>query len=157
MRLKYGPVGECGPAPRKHVFATGETFHELGGAIVYVNASGNMAAGLAATAALFGYGLFEFSPEQSEVTGDVGSRIFTTGTLKSYAVVRGSFDGIWMPADANYARATNLATDCDIVVTSSKQMADIGTSVTNVLRIVDGVEGSAEVLVNIILNQVAQI
>ena len=61
--------------------------------------------------------------------------------------------------DKLQAVADHLGIDCDIIGVNdgTKQVADIGTSSTNVLRIVGGTEGSAEVLVNIILHQVAQI
>lgn len=140
-RLKYGSEFEGGPLPRSQPFAASQIFHEKGGAIVYADGSGNMVGALTATATLFGWAILGFSPDAPGVTGAAGSRILTTdSTAGASSFPVKAFCGadvFWMPPDATPTQAI-VGNACDIIGVNdgTKQLADVGTSSTDVLRIV---------------------
>lgn len=158
MALGYGPIHNIGGKVDDYVFAASETFREDGGAFVNINTSGLVQAAVAADATIFGYALLGFSPGAPRVdeTGTYGQRVLTTVAGDSWRVYLADGSTVFkVPADDTYAKATHLGIDCDLVVTSNKQMADIGTSSTNVLRIVQGSGTDVEVVVNTV--QIAQL
>lgn len=149
-RLKYGAEFEGGPLPRSQPFAASQIFHEKGGALVYADGSGYMTGALTATATLFGWALLGFGYAAPGITGAAGARILTTSSTAgadSHPVkpLSGA-DVFWMPPDATPTQAS-VGNACNIIGVNdgTKQVADIGTSTTDVLRIV-GQDG-ADVLV----------
>lgn len=142
-RMDYGPKDFCkGPAPIDTDFATGQIFAKGGGRFVYL-ASGNATGALTATAALFGWAVLGWSPGSRYVSGTYPSYVFTTdSSAVEKHLVKPLDPGsiFYMPADDTYAKATHKGKDCDLIGVNdgTAQVADIGTSSTNVLRIIDG-------------------
>ena len=154
--LKFGPRRACQDDIEEREFAASQAFREDGAAFVAANSSGLMLAADASTAGLFGYALLGFSPSAPRVdeTGTYGQRVLTTASGDKFQVYSGDLaTSFRVPSDASFAGVVGL--DCDLVVSSSKQMADIGTSSTNVLRIVGGISGESVVDVKINTAQVA--
>lgn len=149
--LKYGPIAKKSRV-EDGSFKASQIIHERGAAFCLVDGSGDMEIAAAASTELFGYALVGFSNNDPHVTGNPGSKLFTTtstaGAIKYSYMVGDPSTIYFVPSDAAYA-ATDKGIDCDIVVTSNKQMADIGTSSTNVLRVVGGKVGDSEVRVSI--------
>lgn len=140
MGLKYGPQDmELGPRPRKMPFAASQKFHELGGAFVHA-ASGNMTLTLTATAYVFGWAMLGFGPDVEGITGSAGSRYWTSsataGTKYSVKPLSGA-EVLVMPGDDSFVSATHRGNACDLIGVNdgTVQQADIGTSTTDILRI----------------------
>lgn len=156
--LKFGPYRNVHSDIQERTFANAQPFQEDGAHFVTMNNADLILVADAASAGLFGYALLGFSPGAPRVNaaGDYGSRILTTVTGDKFQVyLDGTGDTTYrVPSDANYA-AGMAGLDCDMVVSTSKQLVDVGTSSTNVLRIVGGVVGSAIVDVKIFKSQIS--
>ena len=162
-RIKFGP--ECwagGPQPINLPMAASQKFHELGGALCHVDSNGRFALTLTATASVLGWCNLGYSVGDSHVSGSVGSRVFTTSSTageKQLMTILAGGEMFWMPADDTFVEATHRGIDCDLIGVNdgTKQTADIGTSSTNILRIIDGT--GTEVLVQVVAGilQVAQV
>jgi hypothetical protein len=123
-------------------FAASQYFHERGGALLFSD-TGNLKLALTATAHVFAWGMFGFSPDAPGVTGTAGSRYFlssaTAGTKYLAKPLTGS-EIFVMPGDDSFVSATHRGLDCDLVSVNdgTQQVADIGTTSTNILRIIGG-------------------
>lgn len=163
-RLKFGPERQGGPLPINLPFAASQYFHERGGAIVHADDNGRMALTLTATTSCFGWANMGFSVADSHVNGTAapGTRYFLTSSTageKHLVTPLSEADVFWMPADDTFAEATHRGIDCDLIGVNdgTKQTADIGTSSTNMLRILDGSGTEVLVMVRSAVLQVAQV
>ncbi len=142
MGLKYGPEDlMAGVRPRKLPFAASQKFHELGGALLFSDA-GDLKLSLTATAHVFGWAVLGFGANVDGISTDAaGSRYWTsssTASTKYMAKPLTPSECIWMPGDASFVSGTHRGLDCDLIGVNdgTKQQADIGTSSTNILRII---------------------
>ncbi|MEK9722311.1 MAG: hypothetical protein VW405_02345 [Rhodospirillaceae bacterium] len=109
-----------------------------------MDSNGRVTLALTATATLFGWAELGFSPDAALVTGDAGSRVFTSsstaGATKELVHLAGSgeCDGFWIP-DAGTPAQARVGEACDLVGVNdgTKQTSNSGTSSTDVLRIID--------------------
>lgn len=159
-RIKFGPERQGGPKPINLPFAASQIFHELGGAVTYTDSNGRQAGALTATATVFGWANLGFSVGDSHVSGTLGSRKFTTSSTageKHLVTPLSEADVFWMPADDTFVEGTHRGIDCDLIGVNdgTKQVADIGTSSTNILRILDGTGTEVLVMVRSAVLQVA--
>ncbi len=150
--LKYGPKMECGPAPLKLPYAASQRFREDGNAFVHV-ASGNLNLTLTATTYVAGWALLGFAVNAPEVSGSYGSREFTTSATAAteyLTKVLCGCDLIWTFGDDSFVSATHRGNACDLIGVNdgTQQKTDIGTSTTDILRIIDGTGTSILVAVN---------
>jgi hypothetical protein len=144
--VKYGPDGAQGLGPLRLPFAASQQFHELGCAFTYADASGHQALALTATATLFGWALLGFSPQAPEVSGTHGARKFTTSSTAATKYDCKPLTGseyIWGIGDASFSES-DRGNACDLIGVNdgTQQKIDIGTSSTDVLRIIGG-DGTA--------------
>jgi len=108
---------------------------------------------LAADTVIFGWwNVPGFSPGATEVTGDLFVTSGTAGT-RYPGVIPGDPGLVFrMPTDEALT-ATHVGQNADIVVTTNQQFADLGTTTTDVLRVVGSQrlidEGLSEALVQI--------
>lgn len=139
-RLKYGPVSQLGISLDMPVAAL-QYFHERGGAITYADASGHQTLALTATASVFGWLELGISADGPGVAGAVGSQYWlssaTAGADSRPCRILNPCEAFWMPADATPAQ-TDVGNACDLIGVNdgTKQTADIGTSSTDILRII---------------------
>lgn len=151
---RFGPINRTGAIGARMPFAASQVFHRLGAAFVVLGASdGRVAAAAAADTYLFGWWEVPgFSPGAPEVVGDKFTSSATAGTKYDNVLAGNPLMTYKVPTDATLTAAM-FGDACDLVVTSDKQMADVGTSVTDVLRIVGELkyveEGLSEALVQI--------
>jgi len=134
---RFGPIDRKGAIGVRMPFAASQPFHRLGAAFVTLaSATGRVTAGVAADTYLFGWWEVPgFSPAAPEVASDVFTTSSTAGTKYDNVIAGNPLMTFHVPTDEALA-AANMGDACDLVVTSSKQMADIGTSTTDLLRIV---------------------
>lgn len=142
-RIKYGPEFESGPRPRSWPFAASLQFHETGCAFVHVDGNGRMDLTLTADTAVSGWALLGFSVGDSHVTGTSGSRVFTTSSTageKHLVKPLDYSDVIWGRGDDTFVEGTHRGSDCDLIGVNdgTRQTINIGTSSTDILRILDG-------------------
>jgi hypothetical protein len=138
-------------------FAASQYFHSQGAAFIYQDTSGHCAGALNATAGLTGwYTGVGFSPSApgflAPSTGDEVLTSSTAGT-KYKAMMASYADVFFVPTTAAYA-AARLGETCDISgaasnATGAKQQAILGTTSTDVLRVLGGVVGDSEAYVSI--------
>jgi len=152
MALKYGPKFESGPAPLYLAVEASQKFHEQGCAFVTSTAgTGHLGVSLTADTTVFGWLLTGFSPRSPEVTGSVGSYVYTTSsTAGTRYLVKPlcASDVFYCKADAVFAEAMRGdAGDLVGVNDGTAQTVDVGTSSTDIVRMIDGVVGTADVLV----------
>lgn len=152
MALKYGPKFESGPRPLYLPVEASQKFHEQGNAFVTSTAgTGHLGLSLTADTTIFGWLLTGFSPRAPEVSGSLGSYVFTTSSTAGTRYLVKPLDPsevFYVKADAVFAEAMR-GDACDLIGVNdgTAQTADVGTSTTDVLRILDGVVGVADVLV----------
>ena len=156
--LKFGPYRNVHGDIQERTFKTGQAFQENGAHFVTMDNADLILVADASSAGLFGYALLGFSPGAPRVasTGTYGSRILTTVTGDKFEVyLDGGGDTTYrVPSNATYA-AGMAGLDCDLVVSTSQLLVAVGTSSTNVLRIVGGVVGSSIVDVKIYKPQIS--
>jgi hypothetical protein len=134
---RFGPIDRKGLVGTKMPFQASQPFHRLGGAFVVLDATtGHVAAAVAASTFLFGWWEVPgFSPAAPEVSSNVFTTSSTAGTPYNNVLVGNPLATYHMPSDEALTAAM-FGDACDIVVTSSKQMADVTTGTTDILRIV---------------------
>jgi hypothetical protein len=156
--LKFGPYRNVHSDIQERTFKNAQVFQENGAHFVTMDNADLILAADASSAGLFGYALLGFSPGAPRVaaSGTYGSRLLTTVTGDKFSVyLDGTGDTTYrVPSDANYA-AGMAGLDCDLVLSTNRQLVDVGTSSTNVLRIVGGIVGEAVVDVKVYKNQIA--
>lgn len=144
MGLKYGPESyDQGPRPRKMPMAASQKFHERGGAFCHA-VSGNLTLTLTATAYVFAWVLLGYAPDAPGMSSDAaGSRYFTTSATaatKYLAKPLSGSDIYVMPGNSSFVSATHRGVACDLIGVNdgTQQLADIGTSTNDILRILGG-------------------
>jgi len=156
--LKYGPYRNVHSDIQERTFKVGQVFQENGAHFVTMDNADLILAADASSAGLFGYALLGFSPGAPRVaeSGTYGQRLLTTVAGDKFQVyLDGTGDTTYrVPADDDYA-AGMAGLDCDLVLSTNRQLVDVGTSSTNVLRIVGGVVDSAIVDVKVYKSQIA--
>lgn len=151
---RFGPIDRAGAVGVRMPFAASQPFHRLGAAFVTLaTATGRVTAGVAADTYLFGWWEVPgFSPSAPEVSSNVFTTSSTAGTKYDNVIAGNPGMTFHVPTDEALTAAM-IGDGCDIVVTSSKQMADVGTGTNDILRIVGSQrivdEGLSEALVQI--------
>lgn len=135
--MKYGCI-KGNISSKQYPVAASQYFHRNGGAFVYLDASGHVTLALTATATLFGYAIAPQSPNAVSAgsSSDYWKSSATAGA--DYVSVITDLNAEFLvPADAT-AAASDAGNACDLIGVNdgTVQQADIGTSSTDVLRIV---------------------
>jgi hypothetical protein len=133
--LRYGQVKGEEIVVEKGITAS-DTYDLKGGGFVKLDTStGYVTRCGAADTEIYGWAKPPFG-NANRVSGTVYTASSTAGLDKAAVYLAHSGAIFRIPADATPA-ATDVGKACDIVVSSSLQQADIGTSTTDVLMIVD--------------------
>jgi hypothetical protein len=133
--LRYGQVG--GEEQVVEVGITASDAYDLkGGAFVKLdNSTGYVTLCLAADTEIYGWAKPPFG-RNDRVSGTTYTASSTAGLDKAQVYLAHGGAIFRMPADAAPAK-TDIGRACDIVMSGNIQQADIGTSTTDVLRIVN--------------------
>ena len=132
--LKYGCINPS-PKGREYPVAATQKFKHEGGAFVYLDGSGHVTLVATATATIFGYAIIPAGVGAAAAGSAFWQSSGTAGADKLFVITDDDAEFI-IPADdtVTVAMAGNA---CDIVALTdgTAQVADVGTSTTDVLRI----------------------